>query len=144
MKSRAQSEELRAKSPERPRAPTDLKTKFTVWYCSQLSAATVHLNHGWTRINTDAQSKPRRCVRILGGHRSVAFRISNGGWFSRLYPCPFVSIRGFLLHGCLEGVEKGFRQVGTHLMGVCFRTEIPTDLVDGSESRPYLFRRPLS
>ena len=52
------------------------------------------------RIDTDAQTKPCRCVRILGGHRSVALRISNIGWFSPLYPCPFVSIRGFLLHGC--------------------------------------------
>ena len=54
------------------------------------SAGTIQLNHGWTRIDTDAQSEPCRCVRILGGHRSVAFRISNGGWFSPLYSCPSV------------------------------------------------------
>ncbi len=44
MQSIAESQELRDQSPERPRAPTILKTKFTVWPCSPLSTLSSQLN----------------------------------------------------------------------------------------------------
>ena len=62
-------------------------------------AGTIHLNHEWTRMNTDVQSNSCSQARIRYTHRSVAFRISSPDRFFPLYPCRFVSIRGFLLHG---------------------------------------------
>ena len=60
---------------------------------ASLQAGTMHLNHGWTRMDTDLWSEPVSSSRNNGGHGSVILIFSGGVWISPLHPCPSMSIR---------------------------------------------------